>query len=176
MLVHRLDGVGANLQDHPWCLLDVDALDPAAPGVRPVSGSLLRYELGTPPGQTDQRHLEAQIFPFQSQPYVPAAPGAQVSMAAALMAPVSRGELRPTPDGLAIRLRHLSDDGDARAMADIVEHAAALVDDLAAAGVVRLPDKPWWREPDRAGLIVGLSRPGLYLQPPGRHLPDGRRR
>lgn len=41
-LVSALDGVGANLQDHPWCLLDVTAAELADIEARPVSGALLR--------------------------------------------------------------------------------------------------------------------------------------
>jgi choline dehydrogenase len=40
--VSVLPGVGANLTDHPWCLLDVDVADAALIEARPVSGALLR--------------------------------------------------------------------------------------------------------------------------------------
>ena len=59
-LLTALPGVGENLQDHPWCLLDVQVTDVADIEARPVSGSLLRYEL---PGD----HVEAEIFPWQTQ-------------------------------------------------------------------------------------------------------------
>jgi len=68
--VAPLDGVGANLQDHPWCLLDVDVTDVAAIEARPVSGALLRYELPGPPGA----HIEAEIFGWQTRPYLPRRP------------------------------------------------------------------------------------------------------
>ena len=103
-LVSRLDGVGANLQDHPWCLLDVDVTDPAAIEARPVSGALLRYEL---PGD----HVEAEIFPWQTRPYDPSVPATQVSFTAALMTPLSRGRVTLTPGGVAeVRVRHLTDE------------------------------------------------------------------
>ena len=68
-----LPGVGANLADHPWCLLDVDVADPALIEARPVSGALLRYELPS----ADAEHLEAEIFPWQTRPYdlAPRPPG-----------------------------------------------------------------------------------------------------
>jgi choline dehydrogenase len=147
-VVSRLDGVGANLQDHPWCLLDVGVSDVAAIEARPVSGALLRYEL---PGD----HVEAEIFPWQTRPYVPSVPATQVSFTAALMTPLSRGQVSLAPDGGAeVRVRHLADEQDAARMAGIVSTTAELVGELAAEGLVRLPDAPWWREGD----LVAASR------------------
>ncbi len=58
-----LPGVGRNLQDHPWAMLDVLAVDPRAPEARPVSGALLRYGIGGDTGD------EGQVFPFQTWLY-----------------------------------------------------------------------------------------------------------
>ncbi len=138
-----LPGVGENLQDHPWCLLDVQATDVADIEARPVSGALLRYEL---PGE----HIEAEIFPWQTRPYDPAVPAAQVSFTAALMSPLSRGRLSLTPDGPRIQARHLADDQDAAQMAEIVTATAGYLDELATTGMVRLPADPWWRATDLA--------------------------
>jgi len=146
-LVSPLDGVGANLQDHPWCLLDVVAAELADIEARPVSGALLRYEL---PGEPAAEHVEAEIFPWQTRPYDPSVPAAQVSYTAALMTPLSRGRLTLGPDGPVIRVRHLADDRDAARMAAIVATTAQLVDELAAAGLVRVPDGAWWRAADLA--------------------------
>ncbi len=119
-LVSPRDGVGANLQDHPWCLLDVDVTDVAAIEARPVSGALLRYEL---PGD----HVEAEIFPWQTRPYAPSVPATQVSFTAALMTPLSRGQVTLAPDGGAeVRVRHLADEQDAARMAEIVTTTADL--------------------------------------------------
>ena len=142
-----LEGVGANLQDHPWCLLDVDVTDVAGIEARPVSGSLLKYEL---PGD----HVEAEIFPWQTKPYMPSVPATQVSFTAALMTPLSRGRLTLTPDGPQVRVRHLADDADAARMAEIVTATAEFVDELADSGVVRIPEAPWWREND----LVAVAR------------------
>jgi choline dehydrogenase len=141
-----LEGVGANLQDHPWCLLDVEAADATCIEARPVSGSLLRYELPGEPGE----HVEAEVFPWQTRPYVPSAPASQVSFTAALMTPLSRGRLTLTPDGAAVQARHLTDERDATRLAEIVETTAQLVDELAAAGLVRVPADAWWRADDIA--------------------------
>ena len=146
--VSVLPGVGANLADHPWCLLDVDVTDLAAIEARPVSGALLRYEL---PGD----HVEAEIFPWQTRPYAPSVPATQVSFTAALMTPLSRGQVTLTPDGgIEVRVRHLADARDAARMAEIVTTTAGLVDELAAQGLVRLPDAPWWRADD----VLGAAR------------------
>jgi choline dehydrogenase len=140
--VVRLSGVGENLQDHPWCLLDVDVLDVGDIEARPVSGSLLRYEV------SHEGHNEVEIFPWQTQPYVPALPATQVSFTAALMTPLSRGRLSLTPDGPVVESRYLSRDRDAATMAAVVTETAGYLDELAAAGLIRLPANPWWREAD----------------------------
>jgi choline dehydrogenase len=145
-LVARVEGVGANLQDHPWCLLDVDVAEVADIEARPVSGSLLRYEL---PGASGE-HVEAEIFPWQTRPYVPSAPASQVAFTAALMTPRSRGTLTLTPNGPVILSRHLSHEQDAARMAEIVATTAQLVDELAATGLVRVPADAWWRAGDLA--------------------------
>jgi choline dehydrogenase len=140
-LVTRLDGVGENLQDHPWCLLDVDVTDVRAIEARPVSGSLLRYEL---PGD----HAEVEVFPWQTKPYVPSVLAAQVLFTAALMSPLSRGRLTLTPGGPRVVVCHLADDTDASRMAAVVADTARFADQLAGAGLLRLPDDPWWRADD----------------------------
>jgi choline dehydrogenase-like flavoprotein len=91
--VSVLPGVGANLMDHPWCLLDVDVTDAALIEARPVGGALLRYELPAERGE----HVEAEIFPWQTRPYDPASPPTWVSFTAALMAPRSRGRFELGP-------------------------------------------------------------------------------
>jgi choline dehydrogenase len=141
-VVAALDGVGANLQDHPWCLLDVDVLDVEAILARPVSGSLLRYELG------GAGHHEAQIFPWQTKPYVPDLADTQVSFTAALMTPEGRGRLTPTPDGPQIRVRHLTEQSDAARMAEIVATTASMLEDLASSNLIRIPEEAWWRTDD----------------------------
>jgi choline dehydrogenase len=140
--VSRLAGVGENLQDHPWCLLDVDVADVRDIEARPVSGSLLRYELA------DGDHTEVEIFPWQTRPYVASVPATQVSFTAALMAPLSRGRLTLTPDGPVVDIRHLTDERDAERIAEVVADTARYLDDLAAAGIIGLPANPWWREDD----------------------------
>ena len=142
-LLTALPGVGENLQDHPWCLLDVQVTDVADIEARPVSGSLLRYEL---PGE----HVEAEIFPWQTRPYDPSVPEAQVSFTAALMTPLSRGRVTLTPGGPRIQARHLAEEQDAARMAGIVTATADFVDELAATGLLRRPEDPWWRAGDLA--------------------------
>jgi choline dehydrogenase len=144
-LVSKLDGVGANLQDHPWCLLDVQAADAAQIEARPVSGALLRYELD---GELGGGHVEAEIFPWQTKPYAPSLPATQISYTAALMSPLSRGQLTLIPGGPRIQVRHLADDQDAARMAGIVTTTAQLVDELAAKGLVQVPADAWWRAAD----------------------------
>jgi choline dehydrogenase-like flavoprotein len=113
-----------------------------------VSGSLLRYELAG-------EHVEAEIFPWQTRPYLPSAPTSRVSFTAALMSPASRGRLTLTREGPRIQARHLRDEQDAERMAEIVATTAQLVDELAAAGLVRVPDGAWWRA---AGLARACRR------------------
>ena len=146
-----LPGVGRNLQDHPWAMLDVLAVDPRAPEARPVSGALLRYGIGGDTGD------EGQVFPFQTWLYDSAAPPAQISVAASIMAPRSLGELRIRGGRTEIRLRHLSDPSDLARLGEVVRHTGALIDDMAAAGAVTVPGDAWWRDPNDAALLAATS-------------------
>ncbi len=153
-----LPGVGRNLQDHPWAMLDVLAVDPRAPEVRPVSGALLRYGIGGDVGD------EGQVFPFQTWLYDSAAPPAQISVATSIMAPRSLGDLRIRGGRTEIRLRHLSDPSDLARLGEVVRHAGALIDDMAAAGAVTVPADAWWRDPDADALRAAAS---TYNHPVG---------
>ncbi len=136
------EGVGVNLQDHPWCLLDVDVTDPALIEARPVSGALLRYELEGAAGS----HLEAEIFPWQTRPYDLTSPPTRVSFSAALMVPESRGRFAVSPEGPDLRVGLLTERVDAERMAEIVARTAQLIDALADEGLVRVPADAWWRD------------------------------
>jgi choline dehydrogenase len=152
--VSVLPGVGANLADHPWCLLDVDVADAALIEARPVSGALLRYELPSVPGESVSgdsepgEHREAEIFPWQTRPYDLVSPPTRVSFTAALMAPRSRGRFELGPDGPHLRVGHLAEDADAANMAEIVATTAELLEALAKEGVLTIPDGAWWRADD----------------------------
>jgi choline dehydrogenase len=147
--VSVLPGVGANLADHPWCLLDVDVADPALIEARPVSGALLRYELPSVSGDREPgEHREAEIFPWQTRPYDLVSPPTRVSFTAALMAPRSRGRFELGPDGPQISVGHLTEDADAANMAEIVATTAELLEALAKEGVLTIPDRAWWRADD----------------------------
>jgi choline dehydrogenase len=148
--VSVLAGVGANVQDHPWCLLNVDVTDAALIEARPVSGALLRYELDDP----DAEHVEAEIFPWQLRPYDLSSPPTAVAFTAALMAPRSRGTFTLTPAGRELRVGLLADDADAAHMVSIVREAAALVAALAKDGLVTVPDGAWWQVTDDAALAA----------------------
>lgn len=137
--VSVLPGVGANLADHPWCLLDVDVTDPALIEARPVSGALLRYELGDPAD-----HVEAEIFPWQTRPYDLASPPTRVSFTAALMAPRSRGRFELGPDGPRLVVGHLAEEADAADMAEIVATTDDLLTSLAKDGLLTIPPDAWW--------------------------------
>ena len=141
-----LPGVGRNLQDHPWAMLEVLAVDPRAPEARPVSGALLRYGIAGDTGD------EGQVFPFQTWLYDSDAPPAQISVAASIMAPRSRGDLRIAGGRTVIRLRHLDDPSDVERMGTVVADAGAILDAMAAAGVIAPARRPWWRDPDAATL------------------------
>ena len=152
--VSVLPGVGANLMDHPWCLLDVDVTDAALIEARPVSGALLRYELPAERGE----HVEAEIFPWQTRPYDPACPPTRVSFTAALMAPRSRGRFDLGPAGPELHVGHLTEDADAADMAGIVATTAELLESLAKDGVVAVPEDAWWRQGDD---LVAASRAAM---------------
>lgn len=152
--VSVLAGVGANVQDHPWCLLNVDVTDAALIEARPVSGALLRYELDDPAAE----HVEAEIFPWQLRPYDLASPPATVAFTAALMAPRSRGTFTLTPAGRELRVGLLADDADAAHMVSIVRETAALVDHLAKDGLVTVPDGAWWQVADDAALAASCRQ------------------
>jgi choline dehydrogenase len=142
--VSVLSGVGQNLHDHPWCLLDVDVVDAALIEARPVSGALLRFELP----DAEAEHVEAEIFPWQTRPYDLTSPPTRVSFTAALMAPRSRGSFTLEPDGPRVRVGHLRDDADAAHLAEIVRVTADMIDYLEADGVVTVPGDAWWRADD----------------------------
>jgi choline dehydrogenase len=142
--VSVLPGVGQNLHDHPWCLLDVDVVDAALIEARPVSGALLRFELPDAAAE----HVEAEIFPWQTRPYDLTSPPTRVSFTAALMAPRSRGSFTLEPDGPRVRVGHLRDDADAAHLAEIVRVTADMIDYLEADGVVTVPGDAWWRADD----------------------------
>jgi choline dehydrogenase len=152
--VSVLAGVGANVQDHPWCLLNVGVTDTALIKARPVSGALLRYELADP----DAEHVEAEIFPWQLRPYDRSSPPAAVAFTAALMAPRSRGTFTLTPAGRELRVGLLADDADAAHMVSIVRETAALVDALAKDGLVTVPDGAWWQLADDAALMAACRK------------------
>ena len=152
--VSVLAGVGANVQDHPWCLLNVDVTDTALIEARPVSGALLRYELDDP----DAEHVEAEIFPWQLRPYDLSSPPATVAFTAALMAPRSRGTFTLTPAGRELRVGLLADDTDAAHMVSIVRETAALVEALAKEGLVTVPDRAWWQLADDAALVAACRK------------------
>ena len=152
--VSVLAGVGANVQDHPWCLLNVDVTDAALIEARPVSGALLRYELDDP----DSEHVEAEIFPWQLRPYDRSSPPTTVAFTAALMAPRSRGTFTLTPAGRELRVGLLADDADAAHMVSIVRETAALVDDLAKDGLLTVPDGAWWQVADDAALAAACRQ------------------
>ena len=152
--VSVLAGVGANVQDHPWCLLNADVTDPALIEARPVSGALLRYELADP----DAEHVEAEIFPWQVRPYDLSSPPATVAFTAALMAPRSRGTFTLTPAGRELHVGMLADDADAAHLASIVRETAALVDALAKDGLVTVPDGAWWLVEDDAALAAACRK------------------
>jgi choline dehydrogenase len=152
--VSVLPGVGANVQDHPWCLLNVDVTEPALIEARPVSGALLRYELPDPGAE----HVEAEIFPWQLRPYDQTSPPATVAFTAALMAPRSRGAFTLTPAGRELRVGLLTEQADAAHMVSIVRETAALIDALAYGGVVTGPEDAWWQVADDAALAAACRR------------------
>ncbi len=148
-VVVDLAGVGANLQDHPWSVLQVTATDPLAPGARPVNGSLLRYEIEA------HDHVEVHLYPHQALPYLPDADPADVLVGIGLMRAISRGSLRIAADGsIEVRLNALSDDQDRRAWNALLDEASGYVEDMIAAGVFAPVEDAWWRRQDRADAIA----------------------
>ncbi|WP_146134302.1 GMC family oxidoreductase [Glaciihabitans tibetensis] len=144
----EIPGVGRNLQDHPWAVLSVRATDPKAPGLRPVNGALLRYEIE----QDD--HLEVHLYPHQALPYVPGSDEAEVLVGIGLMRATSRGAVTLSSDGdLEVRMNHLSDEQDKRAWRAVLADATQYVDDMVAAGVFEPPVSPWWTSDDLDGAI-----------------------
>lgn len=157
--VSVLYGVGANVMDHPWCLLNVDVRDASLIEARPVSGALLRYELDDAQlDNTGAEHVEAEIFPWQVRPYDRSSPPTTVAFTAALMAPRSRGSFTVTPSGRELRVGLLADDTDAVHMASIVRETAAMIEGLAKDGVVTVPDGAWWLIDDDARLAAACRR------------------
>lgn len=148
-------GIGENLQDHPWVMMNVLA-DPDAIMARPVSGGLLRVGLG------DELH----VFPFSEWLYNRAAERGAYSVSAAVMRPRSRGVVRHGADDRAvIALRHLSAPADLSRMLTAVDVAAGLIDRMAAAGAVTVPADAWWKGPDVAAEL--RARVETYNHPVG---------
>ncbi|MBL7253309.1 GMC family oxidoreductase [Paractinoplanes lichenicola] len=159
-LVHDAPEVGANLQDHPWTVLQVRAADPAAPGRRPVNGVLLRYEI-----LADDR-VEVHLYPHQAQPYLPGEDPAEVFLGLGLMRAISRGSVRLAADGSTeVHLNHLGDPQDAKAFDLLLDDAQAALDALG--DVLVEPEDAWWRDRSRLsdhlesyGHLVGTCRMG----------------
>jgi choline dehydrogenase len=146
-VVVDLPGVGANLQEHPWSVMRVRATDPQAPGMRPVNGSLLRYEV---PGITADR-VEAHIYPHQALPYFPDADPDEVLVGVGLMRAVSRGQVRLDRDGATqITLNLFGAEQDRQAYARALAHADDYLRAMVAAGVFHAPADTWWREGELA--------------------------
>ncbi|CAN5331155.1 GMC family oxidoreductase N-terminal domain-containing protein [soil metagenome] len=142
--------IGSGLQDHPWVMLDVLATNEADVFERPVSGSLLRAAVADDPAD------EFQVFPFSTWLYNRVAPRAGYSVSVALMQPESRGAvLRGDDDRANIHLAHLATDSDAERMATAVLKTADLIDVMATAGSVTLPEDAWWR---KQNLVAELRR------------------
>ena len=169
-VVHDLPGVGENLQDHPWSVLQVRATDATAPGLRPVNGALLRYEI-----EADD-HLEVHLYPHQAKPYIPEADDAEVIVGIGLMRATSRGSVRLNGAGeLEVRLGHLSAEQDSRAWRALIGDARRYIDDMVAAGVFEQPTDDWWNSDDldaaasanldSYGHAVGTCRIGLDGDP-----------
>lgn len=152
--VSVLAGVGGNVQDHPWCLLNVDVREAALIEARPVSGALLRYELD----DSQAAHVEAEVFPWQLRPYDRVSPPTTVAFTAALMTPRSRGSFRMTPAGRELRVGLLTEDADAAHMVSIVRETAAMIDSLVKEGVVAAPEGTWWQVADDDALAAECRR------------------
>jgi choline dehydrogenase len=137
----RGNGVGADLQDHPWIALDVEA-DPDAIRTRPVSGALLRYGVGGDPDE------EVQVFGFSASIYQPELAPSVYRMSVGVMAPSSRGVLHTDGTQTAIHLNHLGAEADTRRLADGVRRASELLDAMQVAGAVKVPADAWWQADD----------------------------
>lgn len=141
-------GVGANLQDHPWSVIEVRATDPSAPGQRPLNGVLLRYEL-----EPDD-HVEVHLYPHQARPYLLDADPAEILLGLGLMRATSRGSVRLGSDGGAeIRLNQLATEQDRRAWLALMRDARAYLADAAARGVIEPPADAWWQSDDLDGVL-----------------------
>jgi choline dehydrogenase len=151
-------GIGEGLQDHPWLMMNVLARSAEDVAVRPVSGSLLRSGVAEDPAD------EFQVFPFSTWLYDQSRPRNEYGVSVALMQPVSRGSItRGDDDRARIRLGHLSDDADLERMALAVERTAGLIDDMAATGIVSVPDDAWWTGGDLRDVL--RSRVETYNHP-----------
>jgi choline dehydrogenase len=147
----RLDApeVGRNLQDHPWSVLQVRATDATAPGVRPVNGALLRYEV-----EADD-HVEVHLYPHQAKPYIPDADPADVIVGIGLMRATSRGTITLASDGsIEVRLGALETAQDKRAWLAVIADATRYIDAMVDAGVFEAPVDPWWKRDDLDAAIT----------------------
>jgi choline dehydrogenase len=154
----EIPGIGENLQDHPWVMMNVRA-DPEAIMARPVSGGLLRAGLAG--DDTD----ELQIFPFSEWLYNREADPGSYCVSVSIMQPFSRGYVRRGERGTEIALKHLSDERDLTRMLEAVGVAADLIDRMAAAGAVTVPEDAWWKGPDVATALK--QRVETYNHPVG---------
>ena len=142
-------GVGQNLQDHPWSVMQVRATDAAAPGIRPVNGALLRYEVDP------ADHVEVHLYPHQAKPYIPEADPADVIVGIGLMRATSRGSVQLAADGsLEVRLGALGTAQDRAAWRTVIADATRYIDTMVADGVFEAPVDPWWKEADLDAAIV----------------------
>lgn len=138
------DQVGENLQDHPWMVMQVPAADRDAPGQRPISGSLLRYEV------MPEDHVEVHLYPHQAAPWLTEADPRDVLVGIGLMRAISRGTVRLTADGsIEVTRRHLSDPQDMRAFEMVLDDAVSYINDMVARGVFLPAEDPWWEREDR---------------------------
>jgi choline dehydrogenase len=146
-VISDLPGVGANLQEHPWAVMRVQAVDPQAPGRRPVNGVLLRYEV---PGLEHDR-VEAQIYPHQSLPYFPDADPGEALVGVGLMRAISRGSVTLDESGQTrIAINMFSAEQDRIAFASALAHADEYVEAMIADGVFHAPQDRWWRRGESA--------------------------
>lgn len=140
--------LGRNVREHPMLLLDVEARFP----LPPVDPCLLSVELG--------ENQLGQVFPFAG--LVPGSPESVISLVAALLSPTSTGHLEFTEGRARVHLRHFDTAEDRAQAGRLVARAADLLDALARAGEVSLPDQPWWRGDPGAALssnVIGYNHP-----------------